>query len=199
MAEHVFYQRGRNKGNERKAILQSATLLVGKSPTKQKRIKLKLLINLTADRKVAGVPDWIIAAVSYISANHDVVQPAVEFSGFDLTFSAPNLFGDKSVQAPKCQLKKFTLAEIGDAENPDIAMTFGVYAPFSEALWRYCGQMGGEETWVKYEQIETEGESDGEDANLNLSPDESESEDEEEEGEDEDEEEEGGDDQPPAA
>ena len=182
MSEHTFYARGRNKGNERKVILSTATLLVGKAPTKQKRIKLKLRMPLSGRAKLAGTPEWITAAHTFVAQNHDVVCPSIEFKGFDIQFSDDSLFsGD--VKSPKCSMRGFEIAESGDSEQPDIDMTFTVYAPFSTALWEWVGQYAGEEMWAKFEQGEIEEESASDD--LELTGDEEESETEEEPDEEE--------------
>jgi len=174
MSETTFFIRGRNKGNERKIILSSATLLVGKAPTKTKRIKMKARLPLNGK---AGAPDWVTNAMVFVSQSHDIVSPQVEFSGFDIVFSDENLFAEAKARAQKCQLRSFVIQEAGESENPDVEMQFLIYAPFSRGLWQWCGQMGGEEFWAQFTQMD---EPDAED--LELTGDDEE----EEEGEPED-------------
>lgn len=178
MSGTQFFVRGRNRGNERKIILSSATLLVGKAPTKTKRIKLKVRMPLTG-QKVAGTPEWIANAMTFVGQSHDIVTPQVDLSGFDVAFSDDTLFEAKAT-AVKSQLRKFTILETGDSESPDIEMQFSIYAPFSTELWKFCGQMGGEEFWAKFTQV-VEPEAEGGDLELTADDDETEEEPEAEE------------------
>ena len=163
MSDTQFFAKGRNKGNERKIILSSATLLVGKAPTKAKRVKMKVRMPLTGE-KMSGVPEWVNNAMTFVAQSHDIVTPQVEFSGFELQFSDDTLFADAKAKAAKCQMRGFVIQEVGDSEAPDVEMQFLIYAPFSTGLWKYCGQYGGEECWAQFVQVdepeEEEGESD---------------------------------------
>jgi hypothetical protein len=165
MSDTTFFIKGRNRGNERKCVLSTPMLLVGKAPAKQKRIKLKLKMILSGKTKVIGMPEWVTNAFVFVSQNHDPVQPQAAFSGFNIDFSDDTLF-KKGASAVKAQMKGFYIAEEGDSEEPDVAMTFTVYTPFSTALWEWCGQFAGEEQWVRFEQIETEEDSESEDLEL---------------------------------
>ena len=176
MSNSQFFIRGRNKGNECKILLSSATLLVGKAPTKAKRVKLKIRLPLNGNKPV-GTPDWITNAMTFVAQSHDIVTPQVELSGFDISFSDDTLFA-KEVSANKCDLRKFVVMETGDAEEPDIELQFVIYAPFSTGLWKWAGQMGGEEFWAKFTQVAEPEEAGGD---LELTGDEPEEE--EEEGE----------------
>ena len=173
MSETTFFVRGRNRGNERKIILTTAALLVGKAPTKAKRIRMKVRMPLNGQKPV-GTPDWVMKALEFVSQSHDAVSATAEFSGFEVTFNDENLFESAKAQAVKCQLRSFVIQEAGDSENPDIVMEFLIYAPFSTTLWKFCGQYGGEEFWAKFDQIE-----EPEDEDLELTGDEDEEEEEE--------------------
>lgn len=185
MSEHLFFNK-KNKGNVRKVTLQTYTGLVGKAPTKQKRLKMKLQIIL--GDKMGGYPEWITAAFEFVAKNHDPVVPTIDFKGFDIEFSGDHLFGDRVVKATKCQMRSFEIHEVGDSENPDVAMTFVAYGPFSDKLNRWLGQMNGEEFWARFEQVieEAEEEKDDEES-LELTGEEPEEESDEEPGEDDDE------------
>jgi hypothetical protein len=160
MSESVFFQRGRNKGNERKVILSSATLLVGKAPTKQKRIKMKVRLPLTGQR-MTGVPEWIVDAQTFVEKNNDTVTPDVDFKGFEINFSDDSsLLSEAKVNAQKCQMRGFVIQPSGDSEDPVVEMQFLIYAPFSDRLWRFCGQYGGEEFWARFTQVEEPEEDD---------------------------------------
>ena len=65
-----------------------------------------------------GSPEFLDHAYSYVAQKHDVVSPKVEFKGYDLHFSADNLFEDEGVKAPRCQMRSFEVPECGDSENP---------------------------------------------------------------------------------
>ena len=163
MSESTFFVRGRNKGNERKIILSSATLLVGKAPAKTKRIKMKVRMPLNGNKPV-GTPEWVMNAAEFVAKSHDVVTPQVELSGFNLSFTDDqSLFEDSKAQAQKCQLQKFVISEFGDSEDPEVQMTFTIYAPFSSALLKFCGQMAGQEFWARFDQIEDEEAEEAED------------------------------------
>lgn len=174
MSETTFFVRGRNRGNERKVILSSATLLVGKAPTKEKRIKMKVRMPLDGS-KPAGTPDWITNAMTFVAQSHDVVSPQVEFKGFEILMNDDNLFEEAKTRAQKCSMRGFVVHECGDGESPDVEMAFLVYAPFSDRLWRFCGQMGGEEFWMQFTQV-----AEAQDDNLELTGEDEESEEEEE-------------------
>jgi len=170
MSDTTFFARGRNKGNERKVILSTATLLVGKAPTKTKRIKMKVRLPLNGK---AGAPEWVTNAMVFVAQSHDIVSPQVEFSGFEIAFSDDNLFDEAKAKAQKCQLRSFVIQEGGESENPEVEMQFLIYAPFSTGLWKWCGQMGGEEFWAQFTQVD---EPDSEPEDLELTGDEEEEE-----------------------
>ena len=178
MSEHVFYQRGRNKGNERQVVLRSATLLVGEAPTKQKRIRMKVSMPLTG-RRMTGTPEWVMNAMTFVNQSHDIVSPVVEFKGFDIHFDDEQLFEAKGAKANKCHLRSFVIQEVGESENPDVDMQFLIYAPFSTTLWKWCGQLAGEEFWGRFDQVDDPNDR----ADLELTGDDDEEEGEEEEPE----------------
>lgn len=151
MADHVFYTKGRSKGNQRKITINSAHLLVGKAPTKGKRIKLNVTMGVST-QKHTGAPEWVTNAFEFVAKNHDEVTPNVDFKGYDIGFSVDNLFGEKAVNAPRCQMRGFVVTEQGDAETPDVVLKFIVYAPFATDLWNWLGQMAGEEVWSVFAQ-----------------------------------------------
>ena len=104
--------------------------------------------------QVAGMPDWVTNAMTFVAQSHDIVTPQVELSGFDIAFSDDNLFAEAKAKASKCQLRKFVVMETGDEEQPDVEMQFVIYAPFSRGLWAWAGQYGGEECWAQFTQVE---------------------------------------------
>lgn len=151
MADTSFYAKGKSRGNHRKVVVNNATLLIGKAPTKAKRIKMKITMGLST-QKLSGTPEWIAAAHEFVAKHHDPVSPVAEFKGMDISFATENLFNAGVSQAVKCQLRSFQIKEMGDSEEPDVVMTFAIYAPFSTDLWDYLGQMAGDDIWAKFEQ-----------------------------------------------
>ena len=148
MADTVFYST-QNHHNERELTIVNIAMLVGKAPTKEKRIRIKVRMLLSETINM-GSPEFLDHAYSYVAQNHDVVSPKVEFRGYDLHFSADNLFEAEGVKSPRCQMRSFEVAECGDSENPDVATTFTIYMPFSAASWQWLGNFGGESCWCAF-------------------------------------------------
>lgn len=144
----MFYST-ENDHNLRELTIVNVALLVGKAPTKEKRIRIKVRMILSG-QAVTGAPDWISAAHAYVAQWHDPISPNVDFKGYDLHFSAQNLFDAEGVKSPRCQMRSFEIHECGDSEAPDVAATFTLYAPFSGALWQWLGQFGGESCWCSF-------------------------------------------------
>lgn len=148
MADTVFYST-ENHHNERELTIVNVAMLVGKAPTKEKRIRIKVRMLLSETINM-GSPEFLDHAHRYVAQNHDVVSPKVEFRGYDLHFSADNLFEAQGVKSPRCQMRSFEVAECGDSENPDVAATFTIYMPFSTASWEWLGAFGGETCWCSF-------------------------------------------------
>lgn len=156
MSESTWFVRGRNKGNERKISLLNATCLVGKAPTKTKRVKLFVQMPLGGNTKSGGVPDWITESAALIAAQPDrykSMEVDAEFSGFEILMDDDDLFKKAKVVAQKCQMRGFQFCPVGDADDKSVVMKFLIYAPFSAALWKFAGQMCGEEFWARFTQI----------------------------------------------
>jgi hypothetical protein len=107
--------------------------------------------------------------MTFVAQSHDVVSLGVDLAGFTVQFSDDSLFKSKAT-AERSQLRKFVIHETGESENPDVEMKFSLYAPFSTALWKWCGQFAGEEFWASFTQseaaqpadLELSGEAEGE-------------------------------------
>lgn len=147
MAEHVFYSTEERR-NERQIRILSVGSLVSKPPTKEKRISIKVRMPLSGATNM-GAPAWLDNAYVFVAQNHDTVTPNIEFKGFTIDFSTENLFGE-SVSSPDTIMRAFEIAEFGDAENPDVAMTFTIRMQFSTRRWDWLGQYVGEEVWAKF-------------------------------------------------
>ena len=140
MAEHVFYSTEERR-NERQIRILSVGSLVSKPPTKEKRISIKVRMPLSGATNM-GAPAWLDNAYVFVAQNHDTVTPNIEFKGFTIDFSTENLFGE-SVSSPDTIMRAFEIAEFGDAENPDVAMTFTIRMQFSTRRWDWLGQYVG--------------------------------------------------------
>ena len=147
MADTVFYSTEERR-NERPLRILSVGSLVSKPPTKEKRISIKVRMPLSGVSNM-GAPSWLDHAFTYVAQNHDVVSPVIEFKGYDLTFSADNLFGTE-VKCPNGAMRKFSIFEAGDAENPDVVCEFLLRVGFSTAAWDWLGQFVGDDVFVKF-------------------------------------------------
>jgi hypothetical protein len=147
MSDHSFFSTD-NGHNERLIKILSVGSLVSKPPTKEKRITIKARMSLSGTVTM-GAPEWLDNSFLFVAKNHDKVVPDIEFKGFTIDFSTENLFGD-SVSSPDTIMRAFEIAEFGDAENPDVAMTFTIRMQFSTRRWDWLGQYVGEEVWAKF-------------------------------------------------
>jgi hypothetical protein len=147
MADHTFFST-ENRHNERQIRILSVGSLVSKPPTKEKRISIKARMPLSG-QSTMGAPSWLDHALVYVGQNHDRVSPTIEFKGYQLTFSADNLFGTE-VQCPNGAMRKFEVFEAGDEENPDVVCDFVIRIGFSTAAWQWLGQYVGDDAYVKF-------------------------------------------------
>jgi hypothetical protein len=148
MPNDQFYE-VKGKKNQRQLTIVGVALLVSKPPTKEKRCRIKVRMILNS-KSNAGAPEWLDSAFVYVGQHHQTVTPPEEFRGYQLEFSADNLFGPKRTKSPKCQMRAFEVSEFGERENPDVACTFTIYTPWSGKLWNWLGQFGGEEVWCSF-------------------------------------------------
>lgn len=161
MSDHNFYELTNNH-NQREMTIVNVALLVGKAPTKERRIRIMARMVLSGHPNM-GAPDWLSAAEVFVTQWHDPVFPAIDFKGYDLHFSSDNLFGAEGVKSPRCQIRSFKIVEFGPTEEPDVVANFTVYTPFSSALWEWLGAFGGESCWCSFTPGVVEaGASDGE-------------------------------------
>lgn len=130
--------------------LKTFTVLVGKAPTKSKRIRMGFILDLTSG-DVQGIPDWLMDARDFVMEHGDTVTNSLSAPGFNITFGDANLFKKKPVEAPKSDLRKFTVFSAGNADEPETLLSFIVYTPFSTDLNRWCGQMAGETFTATFE------------------------------------------------
>lgn len=183
MATHEFYSI-ENRHNERQIRILSVGSLVSKPPTKEKRISIKVRMPLSGTINM-GAPEWLDNIFIFVSKNHDMVTPDIEFKGYSIGFNADNLFGAEGFNGQECTMKGFQIYEAGDAENPDVVMDFSIRLQFATKRWDWLGQYVGDDVWCKFTpgesgtaQVDTEqdgtllddGENDAEDEG-DLDPD----------------------------
>ena len=148
MSDHTFYSTA-NHHNERELTIVNVAQLVGKAPTKDKRIRIKVRMLLSETINM-GSPEWLDKCHRFVAENGDKIQPSITFKGYDLHFSAQNLFEAEGVKSPRCQMKSFEIHQCGDSENPDVAASFVIYTPYSGPLWQWLGAFGGESCWCSF-------------------------------------------------
>ena len=148
MSDHVWYSTA-NSHNERELTIVNAALLISKPPTKEKRVRVKVRMLLSGTVNM-GSPEWLDKAYSYVAESGDKICPQLDLRGYDLKFSADNLFDKDGVSASHCDMRSFEIVEFGPAEEPDVVVNFCLYLPFSTALWSYLGQYGGELVWCSF-------------------------------------------------
>jgi hypothetical protein len=147
MADTTFYA-VENHHNERQIRILSVGSLVSKPPTKEKRISLKVRMPLSGTINM-GAPEKIDNAYIFVAKNHETVTLDVEYEGYSIDFSAENLFGD-DIKSPNCTMKGFEIAEFGNEETPDVALSFTIRMPFTSKKWDWLGNFVGEEVWAKF-------------------------------------------------
>lgn len=152
----------------RRITLRSATLLVGKAPTKQKRIKMMVTMYLDGggEDQISNLPEWLEKARDFVMRNGETVTAGHVVKECNITMGDENLFKKTPTEAPKSQLDHFVVKQIGASDEPDTVLTFEVRTQFATDLWTWCGQQGGEEFDVVFELAGVA----PEEATLNLQP-----------------------------
>jgi hypothetical protein len=148
VATHEFYST-ENRHNERQIRILSVGSLVSKPPTKEKRISIKVRMPLSGTINM-GAPEWLDNIFIFVSKNHDMVTPDIEFKGYSIGFNADNLFGAEGFNGQECTMKGFQIYEAGDAENPDVVMDFSIRLQFATKRWDWLGQYVGDDVWCKF-------------------------------------------------
>lgn len=136
----------------RRIKLRSAATLVGKEPTKQKRIKMMVTMYLDkgGEDQISGLPDWLEAARDFVMRNGEMVTAAHVVKECNVTMGDANLFKKTPTEAPKTQLDHFQVKQMGKSDDPDTVVTFEMRTQFSTDLWGWCGQQSGEEFDVTF-------------------------------------------------
>ena len=148
MADHTFYSTD-NHHNERQIRILSVGSLVSKPPAKEKRISVKVRMPLSGTVNM-GAPEWLDEAYLYVAKHSgDKVTPDIEFKGYSIDLSVENLFGE-DIKSPNCIMRGFEIAEFGNEETPDVALSMTIRMPFSSKKWTWLGQFVGEDVWAKF-------------------------------------------------
>ena len=132
-------------------------VLIG-SPTKQAttgRICVPIRMPLSGESVIA-MPDWVGTAFEAVSKYLNEATPEVEQIS-DLTVAFLNskpkndtLFENPSARIPAAELRGFSVVRAGEAEDPDVELTFKLYAPFSRDFWKWLGEMAGAEVYMAF-------------------------------------------------
>jgi hypothetical protein len=144
-----------NDKTARRMIIRSATSLVGKAPTKQKRIKMMCTMYLDGlgEDQLAGAPDWLGEARDFVMKSGEQVTASHVFKRVNVSMGDANLFKKKPNEAPNTQLDHFVIKQVGKADEKDTILTFEMRSGFSTDLWIWVGQQSGEEFDVMFEVI----------------------------------------------
>lgn len=137
----------------RRIKIRSYAGLVGKAPTKEKRIKILVTMPITG-HKLTGFPEWLAEARDYVMKHGQVVKPSETIDYCNVVMSDQLLFGPTPIEAPKAKLSHFSIEQEGSSDDPDTVVKFQIMAKFSTDLLRWCGQMCGEEFDSTYEVTE---------------------------------------------
>jgi hypothetical protein len=148
----------------RRMKIRSATSLVGKEPTKQKRIKMMCTMYLDGggEDQITGLPDWLGDARDFVMKSGEQVTAAHVIKQVNVSMGDTNLFKKKPVEAPKTQLDHFVIKQMGKGDDLDTVLTFEMRSPFSTDLWMWTGQQSGEEFDVVFEVIGQEASTESE-------------------------------------
>lgn len=144
-----------NDKTARRMSIRSATSLVGKKPTKHKRVKMMCTMYLDGggEDQVSGLPDWLCEARNFVMKSGEQVIAAHVIREVNASMGDANLFQKKTVEAPRSQLDHFVIKQVGKADEKDIILTFEMRCAFSTDLWMWAGQQSGEEFDVAFEVI----------------------------------------------
>lgn len=144
-----------NDKTARRMSIRSATSLVGKKPTKHKRIKAMCTMYLDGggEDQITGLPDWLCEARNFVMKSGEQVTAAHVIKEVNAGMGDANLFQKKTVEAPRAQLDHFVIKQVGKADERDTILTFEMRCAFSTDLWMWAGQQSGEEFDVVFEVI----------------------------------------------
>lgn len=141
-------------GASRRVILSTITL------QKDRRIKCNNVRMPLTGEAVQSMPDWLSNAYTAVSQNFTEVQPEIQqIADMPITLSnhAPGampsteLFESPSTKAPNSELKNLMVLRTGSSEDPEVTLQFTLYTQFSRDLWKWLGEMGGQEIHMAFQ------------------------------------------------
>jgi hypothetical protein len=141
-----------DKDHPQQLTLKTFTCLVGKAPTKSKRLRMGFTLDLSYG-DVKGMPDWMMEARDFVMRTGQTVTENIAAPGINMIFGDPNLFKKKPVEAPKADLRKFVVYAAGTDDDPETLVSFIAYSQFSTDLNRWLGQMAGETFTATFEGV----------------------------------------------
>jgi hypothetical protein len=140
-------------GTSRKCVLGSVTL------QKDRKIKCTAIRMLLTGESMQSMPDWLGEAYSAVAQNFAEVEPEIQqISDLAIVFSnfapgqapATDLFEGPAASAPASEIRKLSVLRTGESENKEVTLQFNLYSPFSRDLWRWLGEMGGQEIHIAF-------------------------------------------------
>lgn len=140
-------------GTSRRCVLGSVTL------QKDRKIKCTAIRMLLTGESMQSMPDWLGEAYSAVAQNFTEVEPEIQqISDIAIVFSnfAPGqtpsteLFEGPAAGAPNSEIRKLSVLRTGDSEDKEVTLQFNLYSPFSRDLWRWLGEMGGQEIHMAF-------------------------------------------------
>lgn len=126
---------------------------------KDRKIKCTAIRMILTGESMQSMPDWLGEAYTAVAQIFTEVEPEIQqISDIPIVLSnfAPGhkpsteLFEHPSAKAPNSELRKLTVLRIGDSEDPEVTLQFNLYSPFSRELWRWLGEMGGQEVHMAF-------------------------------------------------
>ena len=140
-------------GASRRVVLGPVTL------QKDRRIKCTAVRMLLTGESMQSMPDWLGEAYTAVAQNFTEVEPEVQqISDLRVVLSnhppgqvpSTELFEGPSAHAPNSEIRKLQVLRTGDSNDHEVSLQFNLYSPFSRELWRWLGEMGGQEVHMAF-------------------------------------------------
>lgn len=143
-----------NDKTPRRIKLRQVIGMVGKEPTKQKRILCKWTMYLDSggENQIAGLPEWLEADRDHIMRHGGMLKEEYAIKGVHFTMGDADLFGKTPVEMPLAQIDHFAVLQMGKSDDPDTAVTFQTRTAYAQDLWNWLGTHQGDEFDVTFEQ-----------------------------------------------
>lgn len=140
-------------GSIRRVTLGPPAMLIGANKSRAIKVLVKMPLS---GQNMQGMPEWLGEAYTSVSKHCLKLSPEVQaLSDVSVAFVSEEkangeLFDKPTVQVPSSQIKKIEVVRAGDADEPDIELHFALYASFSRDLWRWTGEMAGNEVKMAF-------------------------------------------------